>query len=244
MRKFLIILCLIIGIPSIVFIADDYLRSDYENPFTVGKAFSYLYMFKDSERMKSWADDNIYKKIDDLEYSAPIIDFDDPPQFAADIWEYLELVSSCKLGYTLVCTYGYTAEYENSPYFYSVVLTPVGPDSLWERFKNFLHFKVPVVKYFVGMADVKLRWLVVDFFTTDDFQTYVDAFEKEIEQIRKKEFDWEGLKEEFEFEQIEMMLERERNFEDKWGEREKIKQNEEMKKLYMDYLKYINTDDK
>ena len=244
MRKFLIILCLIVGIPSIIFIGDSYFKSELENPFRVAKYFAYWYMLKDSKSMKRWADENIYKKIDDLQYSTPIIDVDNdpPPPFADDIWQCFELVSCRKLGSTLVCIYAYdTYDYENLPYFYSVVLTPVGPHSLWERFKDFLYYQVPFGKYFIGMADIKQRWLAVDFFTNDDFQKYMDAFEEDVEKMRKKEFDWERFKKKFEFEQIEMMLERTRNFEGKWSEREKIKQNEEMKKLYGDYLKYLGS---
>ena len=245
MRKFLIILSLIIGIPSIIFIADDYFKSDLEDPFKVGNAFSYCYMLKNSEGMKLWAEKKIYKKIDDLQYSTPINYFEG----LGDIWQNFELVSCRKFGATLVCTYAYaTYDYENLPYFYSVILKPVGPHSLWERFKSFVYFKVPfgdifIGKYTFGKTYIKERWLAVDFFTNDDFQKYVDAFKEDVEKIRK---DREGFKKEIKLwiEQTKIMVEREKNFEDKWGEREKVKQNEEIKKLYMDYLKYLDSNNK
>ena len=68
MKKFIIILFLIIGIPFIIFLADDNRRNKYEDPFEVGKAFSGYYMTKRSEDMKLFADNKTYEKIDDLQY--------------------------------------------------------------------------------------------------------------------------------------------------------------------------------
>lgn len=220
MKKLLIIIFLIAGLPFIVFKVDIRLRKSYENPFRVGKAFSYSYMIKDSEHMKSWADKKIYKNIDELKYSTPI---DGLYEF---YWEYFELVSSCKIGNTLVCTY--MLDVEDTPLFYSAVLKPTGQPSLWERFRNFICWRVPFANDFFGFKlgpYNKWRWLVVDFFTNNDFEKYIS---KPLEVVEKEELDWNIL--EVEIKQME-------DFENKWSNREKIQQNTEMKELYMDYLK-------
>jgi len=217
MRKLLIIISLIIGI---IFIADDCFKSKYQNPLNVAKAFSYSYMIKDSENMKSWADKRIYGKINKLQYSTPVDD-------SYRHWEFFELVSFRRLGYTIVCTYAYN-DYKNLPLFYSVVLEPTGPSSLWERVKDFIFYKIPFGDKFIGLPHHKDRWLVVDFFTNDDFETYISDVSKRLEKIVKGEINWKSHI---------MEIKRRMNYENKWSDEEKIRQNAEMKELYMDYLK-------
>jgi hypothetical protein len=95
MKKLLVILFLIIAVPSIIFIVDDKFRKDYENPFWVGKAFSFCYMNKDAKRMKNWSDEKIYQKIDELQYSIPLIS-DDYSDF---YWRNFELGRSVGSGF-------------------------------------------------------------------------------------------------------------------------------------------------
>jgi len=56
MKKIIIIILLIICIPSIIFITDNNRRRKYENPFEIGKIFSYHYMAKNSDNMKLYSD--------------------------------------------------------------------------------------------------------------------------------------------------------------------------------------------
>ncbi len=62
-KKFYIIIGALIIILFLVFVLDNYSKSEFENPFRVGKTFSYSYMTKDQEHMKNWADKNTYKKM-------------------------------------------------------------------------------------------------------------------------------------------------------------------------------------
>jgi len=229
MKKLLIIISLIIGIPSIIFIADNYFRSHSQNPFRVAKAFSYSYMIKNSEYMKSWADKKIYEKINELQYSTPV------DSSYEDFWEDFELVSFRKLGNTIVCTYAYT-DFDNLPLFYSVVLEPTGLSSLWERVKDFIYFDVPLGDKIVGFPYSKQRWLVVDFFTDDDIEEYISVLLEKIEKGAWEDF----LIETKQLEQWEQM----KKYENKWGDEEKTWQNAEMKKLYMDYLKRFDQNNK
>jgi len=235
MRKLLIIVSLIIGVISIIFIADNYFRSKYQNPFRVAQSFSYSYMIKNSEDMKSWADKRIYGKINKLQYSIPLNDS------YGDFWKFFQLVSSRKLGNTMVCTYAYY-DYENPPLFYSVVLKPTGSPSLWERIKDFIYFDIPLGDEFVEFPHDKHRWLVVDFFTNDDLETYIfTSSEKNptwFKMTEKGEIDWDAL--EKKLEQIKMKRKQMENYENEWSDEEKIRQNAEMKKLYMDYLKGLD----
>ena len=208
---------------------DSYLRSDYENPFRVGKSFSYNYMTKDSEGMMSWADPIIYEKINELQYSAPVYE-----SFANSA-----LVCSCKLGNTIVSTYAYDT-YEGLPPFYSVALEPTGLPSLWEKFKNFIYYDVPFGDELFGtFYHCKQRWLVVDFFTNDDFEKYISA---QLEKIGEEGIDWQTI--ETEFEQMVLEFEQMENYENKWSNEELIRQNREMVKLYTDYLKGLNNNNK
>ena len=240
MKKFIIIVLLIICIPSIIFIADDKNRSYYENPFKVGKVFSYYYMTKSSEDMKSKADKIIFEKIDGLQYLAPY-------NYDTNSWDIFGLVCSRKFWNTIVCTYAYYEYGKNLSFLYSVVLKPTGLPSLWERTKDFIYTKVPFGDKFISSTIHKQRWLVVDFFTTDDFENYyitsekndinlvnqgkadefISTINKEIEQsllIAQKMWDWNNANE--------------------WGKSEMLQQNREIKKLYTDIFTEINTNNK
>ena len=237
MKKIIIIFLLIIGIPSIIFIADDEIRSYYENPFKVGKVFSYYYMTKSSEDMKNKADKIIYEKIDSLQYYNSTLLNDN-----INYWDNFELVCSLKIWNTIVCTYAYYEYDKNLSFLYSVVLKPTGLPSLWERTKDFIYFKVPFGDNFISSTIYKQRWLVVDFFTTDDFENYYTAsWEKDLELIEKGEFVSVFKKE---FEQSLLIAQKMWNWNNsnEWGKREIIRQNREIKKLYADILKEIKND--
>jgi len=120
MKKFIIIVFLIIGIPSIIFITDNNRRSKYENPFEIGRLFSYYYMAQNSDDMKLYSDKKIYEKIDNLHYDVPCFDglFPGPDD--------IELVCSRKMWNTIVCTYAYYEYDKNLSFLYSVVLKPTG----------------------------------------------------------------------------------------------------------------------
>lgn len=227
--------------PFIIFVVDDKFRKDYENPFWVGKAFSFCYMNKDAKRMKNWSDEKIYQKIDELQYSIPLIS-DDYSDF---YWRNFELVSSRRFGWSIVCTYSILpfADDERLPPFYSVVLQPIAPDSLWEKFRSFIS-DLPLGHKVFRPPRHKERWLVLDFFTDDDSEKYIPIFYKEkidIQEFQKQMNQWERDIEQMDIEK-EMKrtmkeVEQMKVFEKKWADREKIQQNEEVKKLYMDYLK-------
>jgi len=155
----------------------------------------------------------------------------------------VELVCSRKIWNTIVCTYAYYEYGKNLSFLYSVVLKPNGLPSLWENTKNFIYFEVPFGKKIISSTFPKKRWLVVDFFTTDDFVDYyitsekndinlinqgkadefISTINKEIEQsllIAQKMWDWNNANE--------------------WGKSEMLQQNREIKKLYADIFKEIN----
>jgi len=236
MKKLKVILFLIIVVPSIIFIGDNYLRSDHENPFRVGRAFSYNYMTKDSEGMMSWVDPTIYEKIDGLQYLAPY-------NFGADYWDIFELVYSRKIWNTIVCTYAYYEYGKNLSFLYSVVLKPTGLPSLWEKTKDFIYFKVPFGDNFISSTIHKQRWLVVDFFTTDDFENYYITSQEKIFELKNKEKINEFLSTfEKELEQTLLIAQKFWNWNNsnEWGKMEMVRQNREMKKLYADIFKEIN----
>ena len=237
MKKYIIIVFLIICIPSIIFIADDKNRSYYENPFKVGKVFSYYYMTKSSEDMKSKADKIIFEKIDGLQYLAPY-------NYDTNSWDIFGLVCSRKFWNTIVCTYAYYEYGKNLSFLYSVVLKPTGLPSLWERTKDFIYTKVPFGDKFISSTIHKQRWLVVDFFTTDDFENYYITSEKNdinlVNQGKADEFISTINKE---IEQSLLIAQKMWNWNNsnEWGKREMVRQNIEIKKLYADIFKEINT---
>jgi len=238
LKKFIIIIFLIICIPSIIFIADDKIRSYYENPFKVGKVFSYYYMTKNSEDMKSKADPIIYEKIDGLEYLAPY-------NYGTNSWDIFELVCSRKIWNTIVCTYAYYEYDKNLSFLYSAVLKPTGLPSLWERTKDFIYFKVPFGDNFISSTIYKQRWLVVDFFTTDDFENYYITSQENFFELTNQEKINEFLSTlEKELEQSLLIAQKMWNWNssDEWGKREMIRQNREIKKLYADIFEEINND--
>ena len=236
MKKFLVIIFLIIGIPSIIFIADDNIRGYYENPFKVGKVFSYYYMTKSSEDMKSKADKIIYEKIDDLQYLAPY-------NYDAISWDNFELVCSRKFWQTIICTYTYYEYGKNLSFLYSVVLKPTGLPSLWDRTKDFLYIKVPFGDKFISSTIHKQRWLVVDFFTTDDFENYyITSREESFDLINQDKIDEFLSIIEKGLEQSLLIAQKMWNWNNsnEWGKREMVRQNRETKKLYADIFKEIN----
>lgn len=243
MKKIIIIGFLIIGIPSIFFITDNNRRRKYENPFEIGKIFSYYYLAKNSDDMKLYSDKKIYEKIDNLQYGVPFLFGDNSFPGPDDV----ELVCSRKIWNTIVCTYAYYEYGKNLSFLYSVVLKPNGLPSLWENTKNFIYFEVPFGKKIISLTFPKKRWLVVDFFTADDFVDYyitsekndinlvnqgkadefISTINKEIEQsllIAQKMWDWNNANE--------------------WGKSEMLQQNREIKKLYTDIFTEINTNNK
>ena len=235
MKKFIIIIFLIIGIPSIIFIADDKIRSYYENPFKVGKVFSYYYMTKSSEDMKSKADKIIYEKIDGLQYLAPY-------NYDTNSWDIFELVYSRKIWNTIVCTYAYYEYGKNLSFLYSVVLKPTGLPSLWERTKDFIYIKVPFGDKFISSTIHKQRWLVVDFFTTDDFENYYITSQENLFNLTNQEKINEFVSNvEKELEHSLLIAQKMWNWNNsnEWGKREMIRQNREIKKLYADIFKEI-----
>lgn len=216
-----------ICVPCLIFILDDFFRREYEDPFRVAKAFSYSYMTKDTEHMKSWAYKEAYEKIDDLQYSTPV-----------SVAEHLghrddfELVCFRRLGYTIVSTYAQTIVVgEELPLFYSAVLEPVGSDSIWERVTDFIYFKVPLGSKICSFPRSKDRWLVVDFFTNDDYEKYTTAL---LGTKNNEAVDWF-----FSVPSTEEIGQRQ-NYEEMWGDAEKIRQNEEMKILYKNYIELQN----
>lgn len=231
MKKFIIIIFLIIGIPSIIFMGDNHLRSDHENPFRVGRAFSYNYMTKDSEAMASWADPTIYEKIDGLQYLAPY-------NYGTNSWDIFELVCSRKIWNTIVCTYAYYEYDKNLSFLYSVVLKPTGLPSLWERTKAFIYLKVPFGDNFISSTVHKQRWLVTGFFTTDDFENYYMISQEKTFELTNDEFPSTIEKE---LEQTLLIAQKMWNWNNsnEWGKREMIRQNREIKKLYADIFKEI-----
>ena len=240
MKKIIIIILLIICIPSIIFITDNNRKSKYENPFEIGRIFSYYYMSENSDGMKLYSDNKLYEKIDNLQYGVPFLLGDNSFPCPDDI----ELLCSRKIWNTIVCTYAYYEYGKNLSFLYSVVLKPTDMTSLWERTINFIYSKVPFGDKFISSTIYKKRWLVVDFFTDDDFMDnyitskkndinlinqgktdeFISTINKKIEQsilIARKMWDW--------------------NNENEWGEREMLQQNREIKKLYTDIFTKINT---
>jgi len=241
MKKFIIIVFLIIGIPSIIFITDDNRISKYENPFEVGKAFSYYYMTKSSEDMKNKADKIIYEKIDGLQYYNSTLLNDN-----INYWDNVELVCSRKIWNTIVCTYSYYEYDKNLSFLYSVVLKPTGLPSLWEKTKDFIYLKVPFGDKFISSTIHKQRWLVVDFFTTDDFENYYITSQKNINDLINQDKIDEFLStNKKELEQSLLIAQKMWNWNNsnEWDKREMIRQNREIKKLYADIFKEINNDE-
>ncbi len=236
MKKFIVIVFLIIGVPSIIFIADDNRRNKYENPFEIGKAFSYYYMTKSSEDMKLCADKNIYEKIDGLQYPVPYI-------YEHNYWDDVELICSRKIWNTIVCTYAYYEYGKNLSFLYSVVLKPTGLPSLWDRTKDFIYIKVPFGDKFISSTIHKQRWLVVDFFTTDDFENYyITSQEESFDLINQDKIDEFLSIIEKELEQSLLIAQKMWNWNNsnEWGKREMVRQNREIKKLYADIFKETN----
>jgi hypothetical protein len=197
-------------------------------------------MSENSDGMKLYSDNKLYEKIDNLQYGVPFLLGDNSFPCPDDI----ELLCSRKIWNTIVCTYSYYKYDKNLSFVYSVILKPSELPTLWEKSKKYIYTNIPFGDKFVDPYIYKKRWLVVNFFTTDDFENYyttsqkntynllnqgkndefISTIEKEIEQtalIAQKMWDW--------------------NNENEWGEREMLQQNREIKKLYTDIFTKINT---
>lgn len=221
-KKLLIIIPLIISVPFLIFILDDFVRREFENPFRVGKMFCFSYVTQYSRNMKIWADKEVYNKIDNLQYSTRLSLPGSAEEFA---YKKFDLVCSRKLGNTVVCTYVLDF-FKESPFCYSVVLQPVGALSLWERVKKIISFEVPLGNKIVGFPHSKKRWLVVDFYTGD-------AYDKYVAKVRKMKDGWDVLSATY-WPTLEEMDEKQ-IYEESWGQAEKTRQNKEMEKLYRIY---------
>lgn len=241
MKKIIIILFIIIGIPSFLFIRDNNRKSKYENPFAIGKAFAYHYMTKNSEDMKLYSDKKIYEKIDGLNYLAPY-------NYEHSDLEDVDLVCSRKIWNTIVCTYSYYEYGKNLSFLYSVILKPGELPTLWENTKKFIYFEIPFGdKLISSVLPHKQRWLVVDFFTTDDFENYYITSQKNINDLINQDKIDEFLstnKKELERSLLIAQKMWDWNNTNEWGKREMIQQNIETKKLYTniyaDILKAIS----
>jgi hypothetical protein len=182
-------------------------------------------MTKRSKDMKLYADNKTYEKIDDLQYLAPY-------NYEINYCDSVELVCSRKIWNAIVCTYAYFDYFKNVSFLYSVVLEPTGLPSLWEKVKYFIYCDIPFGNKYVWLSYHKQRWLVVDFFTNDDFEKYHFASrEKDLELIKSGEFTQAS---ESELKQFVLNIGQIESYEDKWIEEEMIRQNKEMKKLYED----------
>jgi hypothetical protein len=230
-KKSLMVAFIIIALIPLIFIADNYFKSDYKDPFRVAKAFSYSYMTKNTKNMKSWASKKVYHKIDQLHYLHPV------ENFGQNDWGNFKLVCFRRLGDTIVSTCAYD-QFEKSPFLYSTTLEPVGPLSLWEKSKDFIYYKLPLGGKLVDFPFPEKRWLVVDFFSTDE-----DAYEKHVDVfVNKANKDPKTLLSEMLIDADKAIEEVERrcSYENEWGKEEKVRQNEEMKSLY-DCYKGLHT---
>jgi len=99
---------------------------------------------------------------------------------------------------------------------------------------------VPFGERIISPTFSKKRWLVVDFFTTDDFIThYITLRENEFNPLNQGETD------EFnkELEQTLLIAQRMWNWNhtnNEWGKKEMIQQNKTIKQLYTDIFREIN----
>ena len=207
-----------------ILIVDSWFKSDNSNPFRVSEAFLFSYMIKDSHHMKAWSDKEIHRRIDKLKY-------DKTNDLSSSYWDSFKLVSFRRFRNTIICTYTLAEDDYKSPLqVYSAVLKPTSSSTYWERFKHFIHYKIPFGDKIFEMLLHKDRWLVVDFFTDDDF----DDYEAYLDNLTTKDF--------YDFSSSLLeRLDQKNNFENEWADREKKHQNEEIKQLYIEYLENLGS---
>lgn len=227
-----IIFILFFIVVAIIFIFDSFFKnSDYGEPFNVGEKFVISYMLKDAENMKVWSDSSIYSRINELHYTKRINTID------ATTYEEVGLITHVKLENIIVATYS-TYSYGDSlfkdePLFYTVVLQPFGSETLWEKFKEFIYYKIPLGdKFFKSLPVINERWIVMDFYSNDDFEKYYNEKIEKLSNINS----WLSQQNNLKFN--EEIYDKLSKYEKNWSQLEKIKQNDEIKNLYNLYINY------
>lgn len=164
--KVLIIILLICAGVGITFGVDTYNKNRYCDPTLVARNFAMSYLIEDPSEMKKWSYDNVYSRIDELNYV---------PIGGSSYWwnsDGLRLLSWCRLGETVVATYGYhdrRLDGEVSDILlYTVVLQQKDSPALWEKLRDLIR-RSPSLH--------KRRWLVVDFFSNSHILEYLDKLE-------------------------------------------------------------------
>lgn len=171
-KKILIIVGIIFFIAFATFYIDDYLRKASENPYRVGKAFSFAYMIGNKEAMKDWSDKSIHQKIEEENISDLSAHWN--RFFDWDLFYLDKLERPAKE--IIVATYTYNDEPSFSilppslaslPLHYSVVIEPIGGYSFWEKIKIFLYHNMPLHDKIFGFSfpTIKDRWLITDFYS-------------------------------------------------------------------------------
>jgi len=238
-RYLIIIICVTLASVLLLLIGDSYFEKDYENPIRVAEAFAYSLMVKDAKHMKSWSCKEIHNKIDKLESSQ----FPDylTSVAAGGHRSHFKLVCFRRLADTIVCTYALTdvgfLDFNPAPLFYTVVLEPLGPNSLWERVKEFVCFEVPFGDSIIGHPLTKQRWLAVDYYTEDDLdkiESQILIKFKTMGEILRKDMGEKPDMDKF-FDQLKTEFLWRLASQNQWREHEKIEQNVQMRKLYKNY---------
>ncbi len=234
-KYLIIIICVTLASVILLFIGDSYFKKDYENPLRVAEAFAYSLMVKDKHTMKSWSYKEIHDKIDKLE----------PSQFTDEIQQmfdsHFRLVCFRRLNNSIICTYALSdvgfLSFNAPPLFYTVVLLPLGPNSLWERVKEFVRFEIPLGDSIITHTHSKQRWLVVDYYTEDDYDEVLSqvlitfkTFDQSSGKNTSKKFDTMKFVDE-----IITGIQSQQAYQNQWREQEKVEQNSQMRKLYKNY---------
>jgi hypothetical protein len=215
---------------------DNHFKKDYENPLRVAEAFAYSLMTKDVEHMKSWSWKEIHNEIDKMK-STQFADFSLQRTFGANF----RLVCFRRLDETIVCTYALTdvgfMNFTSQPLFYTVALLPIGPDSIWERVKKFVSFKVPFGDNIITHTHSKQRWLVVDYYTEDNYDEVLSqilitfkTFGQSSGKNTSKKFDTMKF-----IDEITTGIQSRLAYQNQWRDQEKIEQNLQMRRLYQDF---------
>jgi len=165
---------LFLGLIILVLFVNGLIRRRLLDPIRVGRSFSSAYMLHDKEKMKKWSHSYVHLKIDSLKFSQI------KGQHLFDDREF-QLASFKRLGSTIVCSFSYHDILIDidSPLVYSCVLEPCGPHSWWEEIKQYASYKIPInVLLFlkISPSEPKKRWLVVDFYSRDDFGKELSEF--------------------------------------------------------------------
>jgi len=235
--KYLIIIISVTLVSIILlFIGDSYFKKEYEDPLRVAQAFALSLMYKDVEHMKSWSCKEIHNKIDKLEPSQ-FTDFSLQRTFDTNF----RLVCFRRLGETIVCTYALTdvefLNFTSPPLFYTVALLPIGSNSMWERVKEFVRFKVPFGGSIIAHTHSKQRWLVVDYYTEDDYDKILSeivitfkTFGQTFGKGTSKKLDTMKF-----IDKIITGIQSRVGYQNQWREQETIEQNLQIRELYKNY---------